>query len=79
MDLKSEIKGKVRSMSTMSEMSRTKLLQVTRAVEKEVKGKSGVGFNRGPKNGPYRSGSQVGNKGGTDWFMVKRWVQGLHH
>ena len=55
--LQSEIKGRVRSLATMGDMSRMKLLQVTRAVEKEAKGKSGVGLTRGPKNGPYRVGS----------------------
>ncbi|GAU50456.1 hypothetical protein TSUD_373220 [Trifolium subterraneum] len=65
--LKSEIKGKVRSLATMGEMSRTKLLQVTRAVEKEVNGVGGSSFNHGPKNGPYR----MGNKRGSDWVMVK--------
>jgi hypothetical protein len=34
--LKPEIKGKVRSLVTLGDMTRTKLLQVTRAVEKEV-------------------------------------------
>ncbi|MCI08539.1 hypothetical protein A2U01_0029616, partial [Trifolium medium] len=33
--LKSEIRGKVRSLAAMGEMNRTKLLQVTRAVERE--------------------------------------------
>ncbi|PNX59418.1 hypothetical protein L195_g059679, partial [Trifolium pratense] len=37
------------------------LLQVTCAVEKQVKGISG------PKNGPY----QTRNKGGSDWVMIK--------
>jgi hypothetical protein len=69
--LQSEIKGRVRSLATMGDMSRMKLLQVTCVVEKEVKGKSGVGLTRGPKNGPYRVGSQVGSKGGSDWVMVK--------
>ncbi|MCH80279.1 Ty3/gypsy retrotransposon protein, partial [Trifolium medium] len=65
--LKSEVRGKVRSLATLGEMSRTKLLKVTRAVEKEVKGISGSSFNRGPKNGPYRNGI----KGGSDWVMVR--------
>lgn len=69
--LQPEIRGRVRTLATMGEMSRTKLLQVTRAVEKEVKGGNGSGFGRGPKNGPYRSNSHGGNKGVSDWVMVK--------
>ncbi|MCI72510.1 hypothetical protein A2U01_0093773, partial [Trifolium medium] len=34
----------MRSLAAMGDMSRSKLLQVTRAVEKEVKGRSGVGL-----------------------------------
>ncbi|MCH85044.1 Ty3/gypsy retrotransposon protein, partial [Trifolium medium] len=53
-------------------MSRSKLLQVTRAVEKEVKGSSGSNFNRGlNKNGPYKGGTQGSNRHGSDWVMVK--------
>ncbi|MCI42007.1 hypothetical protein A2U01_0063242, partial [Trifolium medium] len=45
--LKSEIRGKVRSLAAMGEMNRTKLLHVTRAVEKETKG-NGSNSYRGP-------------------------------
>jgi hypothetical protein len=70
--LKSEIRGKVRSLATMGSMSRSKLLQVTRAVEKEVKG-SGSNFYRGPKsgNGSHRPNSYGSSKTGSDWVMVK--------
>jgi hypothetical protein len=70
--LKSEIRGKVRSLATMGSMSRSKLLQVTRAVEKEVRG-SGSNFYRGPKsgNGSHRPNSYGSNKTGSDWVMVK--------
>lgn len=71
--LKSEIRGKVRSLATMGEMSRSKLLQVTRAVEKEVKGGNGSGFNRSSRfgNGSQRPGSFSGGRGSTDWVLVK--------
>jgi hypothetical protein len=70
--LKTEIRGKVRSLAALGDLTRTKILQVTRAVEKEVRG-SGLGYNRGPKpgNGSFRSGSQGTGKGGSDWIMVK--------
>ncbi|MCI11312.1 hypothetical protein A2U01_0032412, partial [Trifolium medium] len=52
--LKSEVRGKVRSLMAMGGMTRARLLQVTRAVEKEVKGEMGLGYNRGSKS--YGSG-----------------------
>ncbi|MCH79728.1 Ty3/gypsy retrotransposon protein, partial [Trifolium medium] len=64
--LKSEIKGKVRSLIAMGEVSRLKLLQIARAVEKEVKGSSGVGLNRG-----FRSGLGRGGRNGPDWSLIK--------
>jgi predicted aspartyl protease len=68
--LKSEIRGRVRSMAAMGEMSRAKLLAVSRAVEKEVKGGSGSGFTRNPRtsNGLSRNGPR---KEGMDWVMIK--------
>ncbi|MCH85261.1 RNA-directed DNA polymerase (Reverse transcriptase) [Trifolium medium] len=68
--LKMEIRGKVRSLVAMGEMSRAKLLQVTRTVEREIKGGSGSNVNRGLRgsNGPYRNGS---GRNGSDWVMVK--------
>lgn len=56
----------------MGEMNRSKLLQVTRAVEREVKG-SGSNFYRGPKsgNGSHRPNSYGSSKPGSDWVMVK--------
>lgn len=67
--LKEEICGKVRSLAAMGEINRTKILQVTRAVEKEVKG-GGLGYNRGPRvgSGSFRTGSR---RNGSDWVMVK--------
>jgi hypothetical protein len=47
------------------------MLQITRAVEKEVKGSSGSDYNCGPRNGPNRTGSQEGGRNGSDWVMVK--------
>ncbi|MCI46176.1 hypothetical protein A2U01_0067416 [Trifolium medium] len=57
----------------MGEMSRTKLLQVTRAVAKEVKGGSGYGYHRGPRsgNGPFHKGSNSSARSGSDWVFVK--------
>lgn len=70
--LKPEIRGKVRSLATMGEMNRSKLLQVTKAMEREVKG-SGSNFYRGPKsgNGSHRPNSYGSSKPGSDWVMVK--------
>ncbi|MCI54455.1 hypothetical protein A2U01_0075705, partial [Trifolium medium] len=61
-------------------MSKTKLLQVTHAVVKEVKGSNGSNFSRGLKGGggPYRSGSQGGSRNGSDWVMVKGGDKGVH-
>ncbi|MCI60224.1 hypothetical protein A2U01_0081479, partial [Trifolium medium] len=53
-------------------MRRAKLLQVTRVVEREIKGDGGVGYNRHHKSG-YKSGSNGSGKGNrSDWVMVKR-------
>jgi hypothetical protein len=70
--LKMEIRGRVRSLIAVGEMSRAKLLQVTCAVEKEVRGSSGVEYNRGPRIGPNRSNLQGGgSRSGSDWVIVK--------
>ncbi|MCH80314.1 Ty3/gypsy retrotransposon protein, partial [Trifolium medium] len=71
--LKPEIRGKVRSLVALGEMSRTKLLQVTRAVEKEVKGGNGSSLGRGPRSGygPNRIGYQGGGRNNSDWVMVR--------
>jgi hypothetical protein len=71
--LKPEIKGKVRSLVALGEMSRSKLLNVTRAVERETKGVGSIPY-RGPKpnHGSYRSNSNGSGKNGSDWVMVKR-------
>jgi hypothetical protein len=71
--LKEEVKGKVQSMAVMGNLSRAKLLQVSRAVEKEIT-RDWPGYNRThkPGHGSQRSGSFGPNKGGTaDWVMVK--------
>jgi hypothetical protein len=71
--LKEEVKGKVQSMAMMGNLSRAKLLQVSRAVEKEIT-RDWPGYNRThkPGHGSQRSGSFGPNKGGTaDWVMVK--------
>ncbi|PNX65558.1 hypothetical protein L195_g062662, partial [Trifolium pratense] len=54
-------------------MSRTKLLQVTRAVEKEVRGGNGSNHNRGSKfrNGLQPYGSHGPKKDGSDWVMIR--------
>lgn len=68
--LKPEIKGRVRSFAALSEMRRTKLLQVARAMEREVEGGSELKPNRGPRfgsgSGSHKNGSQ------SDWVMVRR-------
>ncbi|GAU25314.1 hypothetical protein TSUD_375770, partial [Trifolium subterraneum] len=70
--LKTEVRGKVRSMAAMGEMSRTKLFQVTRAVEKEIKG-SGSSFYRRSKtgNGSLRPSFHGSGKNNSDWVMVR--------
>ncbi|CAI8591751.1 unnamed protein product [Vicia faba] len=50
-ELKAEIRGRVRSFVAMGEMSRARLLQVTRAVEKEVYGEKGSSSSKGPRSG----------------------------
>ncbi|GAU10118.1 hypothetical protein TSUD_422340 [Trifolium subterraneum] len=49
--LKPEIKGKVRSLIAVGGLSRAKVLQVTRAVEKETSKESGSGYYRQSKSG----------------------------
>ncbi|CAI8599296.1 unnamed protein product [Vicia faba] len=75
--LKEEIRGKARSLVAMGEMSRTKLLQVTRVVEREVKG--GNNFHRGSRfsYNPSHNGS-IGRKATSDWIMIQRRDVGLH-
>ncbi|MCI20074.1 retrotransposon gag protein, partial [Trifolium medium] len=73
--LKKEIRGRVRSLAVMGELSRGKLLQVTRAVEREVKGEDGSGYNRQARLG-HGSSSKNGLHGssrrdGSDWVFVK--------
>lgn len=73
--LKEEIRGKVRSLAAMGGVNRSKLLVLTRAVEKEVKGENGSGNFRGNRvggNPGFKGGSGVpGRTGGTDWVWVK--------
>jgi hypothetical protein len=70
--LKTEIRGRVRSLAAMGEMSRAKVLQVTRAVEKEIRG-NGSGYFRGSKNGSgsLRPSFNGSGKTQSDWVMVK--------
>ncbi|XP_057444654.1 uncharacterized protein LOC130736899 [Lotus japonicus] len=75
--LKEEIRGIVRSLAAMGGVSRSKLLVVARAVEKEVKGDSGSGFARGNRYGGgagKTGGSGFGSgsgRSGTDWVWVR--------
>ncbi|PNX89412.1 hypothetical protein L195_g045531, partial [Trifolium pratense] len=72
--LKEEIRGKVRSLAVLSDLSRSKVLQVTRAVEKEMGGGSGSGYHKPYKlgHGSTRFGGHRPNKGsGSDWVLVK--------
>jgi hypothetical protein len=64
--LKEEIRGQVRSFVAVGEMSRTRVLQVTRAVEKEVFG--GLYSNRGSRsgNGSHRPNSHGAGRGNSD-------------
>ncbi|GAU31427.1 hypothetical protein TSUD_221980 [Trifolium subterraneum] len=69
--LKTGIRGKVRSLSVMGELNRTKLLQVTRAVEREVRG-GGPNLYRGSKlgSGSSRPNTYGSGKSGSDWVLV---------
>ncbi|MCH79682.1 transposon Tf2-1 polyprotein, partial [Trifolium medium] len=72
--LKGEIRGKVRSLATLGDLSRTKVLQVTRAVEKETRGENGSGYNKQAKTGygPTRNSTHGAHRGGgADWVLVK--------
>lgn len=70
--LKTGIKGKVRSLAAMGDINRTKLLQVIRAVEREVKGANGSSFSRGPKSGYGPTHNELpGKKAGSDWVMIR--------
>ncbi|GAU35788.1 hypothetical protein TSUD_56650 [Trifolium subterraneum] len=73
--LKMEINGRVRSLVAMGEMSRSKLMQVTLAVEKEFMGRNGSGSKH--RNGSRYNGSQRiwPNKDRSDWMMVKKDVE----
>ncbi|MCH81241.1 Ty3/gypsy retrotransposon protein, partial [Trifolium medium] len=70
--LKPEVRGKVRSLASVGDLNRSKLMQITRAVEKEISGQNGSGsmYNRGSKHnsGLSRNGPQ-GSR--SDWVMVK--------
>jgi hypothetical protein len=72
--LKGEIRGRLRSLAVMGDLGRAKLLQVTRAIEKEVEGRNGPGRQRNPQTG-YGSNRNVGfgpnRSGGSDWVLVK--------
>ncbi|CAJ2658503.1 unnamed protein product [Trifolium pratense] len=70
--LKEEIRGKVRSLSVVGELTRSKVLQVARAVERETK-KDGPGFNRPhkPVHGSHRTGISGSQKDRSDWVFVK--------
>ncbi|GAU42077.1 hypothetical protein TSUD_326550 [Trifolium subterraneum] len=67
--LKEEIRRKVRSLSVMGNLSRSKVLQVARAVERETKKDSGSIYNKSHKLG-YGSTRTNSNRDG-DWVFVK--------
>ncbi|MCH92914.1 retrotransposon gag protein, partial [Trifolium medium] len=72
--LRGEIRGKVRSLAVLGSMSRAKLLQVARMVEREVKGDIGSGYSRGSRSSGYgfkAGGNGSGRTGNSDWVMVK--------
>ncbi|GAU40483.1 hypothetical protein TSUD_286380 [Trifolium subterraneum] len=77
--LKTEVRGKVRSLVALGEISRSKLMQVTRAVEKEILGRNGSGSN--PNRGSrFSHGSQRNGPSGPgkeDWVMVRREAGGV--
>ncbi|MCH87096.1 retrotransposon gag protein, partial [Trifolium medium] len=68
--LKEEIRGKVRSLTVVGNLSRSKVLQVARTVERETKRDQGSGFNKAhrPGHGSNRYGPNGSNK--NDWVFV---------
>lgn len=78
--LKAEIRGRVRSFVAMGEMSRARLLQVTRAVEKEIYGENGSSSNRGPRfgSGSHRPGTHGAGRGNSYWVLVKNREGGVN-
>jgi hypothetical protein len=71
--LKEEVRGRARSLAVLSDLSRGKLLQVARAVEKETR-RNGSGYTQSTRSGhgSNRVGSYGPNKGGNaDWVLVK--------
>lgn len=73
--LKEEIRGKARSLVAMGGVNRSRLLLIARAVEKEVRGEAGSGYNRSSRIGGagFRTGDRPGpgRPGSTDWVWVK--------
>jgi hypothetical protein len=71
--LKEEIRGRVRSMAVVTDLSHGKLLQATRAIEKETrKDRSGYQRSARPGHGSNRSGTYGPNRGSAaDWVLVK--------
>ncbi|PNY17867.1 hypothetical protein L195_g014621, partial [Trifolium pratense] len=71
--LKEEVRGKVRSLSVMGDLSRSKVLQVARAVERETKREYGSGYIRSNKSGhgSNRPGTIGSQKDKADWVFVK--------
>ncbi|MCH79346.1 RNA-directed DNA polymerase (Reverse transcriptase), partial [Trifolium medium] len=68
--LKEEIRGKVRSLTVVGDLSRSKVLQVARTVERETKRDYGPGYNKShkPGHGSNRVGPNGSNK--NDWVFV---------
>ncbi|GAU16969.1 hypothetical protein TSUD_37270 [Trifolium subterraneum] len=72
--LKEEIRGKVRSLTVMGELTRTKVLQLARTVERETRKDYVTGFSRSnkPGHGSNRTGPNGSSKtNGSDWVFVK--------
>ncbi|MCH93830.1 retrotransposon gag protein, partial [Trifolium medium] len=75
--LKEEIRGKVRSLTVVGDLSRSKVLQVARTVERETKRDYGPGYNKNHRSG--FGSNRVGSKGSgkSDWVFVNHKENGL--
>ncbi|GAU16304.1 hypothetical protein TSUD_299360 [Trifolium subterraneum] len=68
--LKEEIKGKVRSLTVVGELSRSKVLQVARTVERETKKDHGSGFNKSHRSGHGSNRFGLSGPNKNDWVFV---------
>ncbi|MCI13498.1 retrotransposon gag protein, partial [Trifolium medium] len=68
--LKEEIRGKVRSLTVVGDLSRSKVLQVARTVERETKKDHGFGFNKSHRSGHGSNRFGLNGSKKNDWVFV---------